>query len=70
MATVKTEKWHTAKQGSRVSYLAQTSFAAIGKGVQFVSGSPYVETKQPPQLNAVSAFSETCLGKVTGTQQR
>ncbi len=29
------------EQGSRVSWLAQTSFAAFGKGVQLVSGSPY-----------------------------
>ncbi len=31
------------KQGSRVSWLAQKGFAAFGKGVQLISGSPYAE---------------------------
>ncbi len=35
---------YTARQGSRVSCLAQTGFAAFGKAVQLISGSPYAET--------------------------
>ncbi len=35
----------TTRQGSRVSCLAQTGFAAFGKGVQLISGSPYAETE-------------------------
>ncbi len=62
MAAVKPEKWYTAKQGSRASCLDQTIFAVLGKVVQFVSGSPYVETEQIPQQNSVSAFAELCLG--------
>ncbi len=34
---------YTTRQGSRVSYLAQTGFAAFSKGVQLISGSPYAE---------------------------
>ncbi len=30
---------YTTRQGSRVSCLAQTAFAAFGKGVQLISGS-------------------------------
>ncbi len=62
MATAKTEKWHTTKQGSRASCLDLTIFAVLGKVVQFVSGSPFVETDQIPQQNSVSAFAELCLG--------
>ncbi len=35
----------TTKQGSRVSWLAQTGFAAFGNEVQLISVSPYVETE-------------------------
>ncbi len=34
---------YTTKQGGRVSSLAQTGFAAFGKGVQLISGCPYAE---------------------------
>ncbi len=37
---------YTTRQGSRVSCLAQTGFAAYGKGVQLIRGSPYGETEQ------------------------
>ncbi len=37
---------YTTRQGSRVSCLAQTGFAAFGNGVQLISGSPYAETEQ------------------------
>ncbi len=37
---------YTTRQGSRASCVAQTGFAAFGKGVQLISGSPYAETKQ------------------------
>ncbi len=33
------------KQGVRVSCLAQTGFAAFGKTVQLISGSPNAETE-------------------------
>ncbi len=35
---------YTTKQGSRVGWVAQTGFAAFGKAVQLISGSPYDET--------------------------
>ncbi len=37
---------YTTRQDSRVSCVAQTGFAAFGKGVQLISGSPYAETEQ------------------------
>ncbi len=37
---------YTTRQGSRVSCEAQTGFAAFGKRVQLISGSPYGETEQ------------------------
>ncbi len=37
---------YTTRQSSRVSCVAQTGFAAFGKGVQLISGSPYSETEQ------------------------
>ncbi len=37
---------HDMGQGSRASCLAQSGFAAFGKGVQLISGSPYAETEQ------------------------
>ncbi len=36
----------TTNQGSRVSWLAQTGFAAYGKLVQLISGYPLAETEQ------------------------
>ncbi len=39
---------YTTRQGSRVSCLVQTGFAAFGKGVQLISGSAYDETEQLP----------------------
>ncbi len=36
---------YTAKQGSRISGLAQTVFADFGKGVQLANGPPYDETE-------------------------
>ncbi len=41
---------YTTRQGSRVSCLAQTGFAAFDKGVQLISGSPYAETEQLSHL--------------------
>ncbi len=41
---------YTTRQGSRVSCVAQTGFAAFGKGVQLISGSPYAETEQAVYL--------------------
>ncbi len=41
---------YTTRQGSRVSCLAQTGFAAFGKGLQLISGSPYAETEQRSRL--------------------
>ncbi len=55
---------HTTKQGSRVSWLAQTGFAAFGKGVQLISGSPYDETEQ---LSRLIISSETSLGQLTNS---
>ncbi len=37
---------YTTKQGSRVSWFAQTDFAAFGKGAQLISKSPFAETEQ------------------------
>ncbi len=37
-------------KGIRVSCLAQTGFAAFGKGVQLISRSPYTETEQLSRL--------------------
>ncbi len=37
---------YTTRQDSRFSCLAQTGFAAFGKGVQLISWSPYAETEQ------------------------
>ncbi len=37
---------YTTKVASRVSRLTQTWFAALGKGAQVISGSPYIETEQ------------------------
>ncbi len=42
---------YTTKQGSRVSWLAQTVFTAFGKEVQLlISGSPYAEIEQLSRL--------------------
>ncbi len=40
---------YTTNQGSRVSWLAQVEFAAFGKGVQLISGFPFVETEHIPE---------------------
>ncbi len=45
---------YTTKQGSRGSWLAQTGFAAFGKGVQLIGGSPYAETEQLSRLTTTS----------------
>ncbi len=42
---------YTTRQGSRVSCVAQVGFAAFGKGVQLISGSPYAETEQLSQFS-------------------
>ncbi len=39
--------------------LAQTGFAAIGKGMQFVSGSPYAKTELPSRLTSSSCKPDT-----------
>ncbi len=50
---------HTTIQGSRVSCLAQTGFAAFGKVVQLISGSPYAETEQLSRLTSPSGILAT-----------
>ncbi len=39
---------------SRVSCLAQTGFAAFGKGVQLISGPPYDETDEAPMMSCTA----------------
>ncbi len=50
---------YTTRQGSRVSCLAQTGFAAFGKGVQLVSGSPYAEIEQLSRLTSPNGILAT-----------
>ncbi len=50
---------YTTRQGRRVSCLAQTGFAAFGKGVQLISGSPYAETEQLSRLTSPSGVLAT-----------
>ncbi len=50
---------YTTRQGSRVSCLAQVGFAAFGKGVQLISGSPYAETEQLSRLTLPSGMLAT-----------
>ncbi len=45
------------RQGSRVSCLAQTGFAAFGKGVQLISGSPYAQTEQIFLINLAKRYT-------------
>ncbi len=47
---------YTTRQGSRVSCLAQTDFAAFGKGVQLMSGSPFAEAEQLSRLTSPSGI--------------
>ncbi len=47
--------YHEARQSS----LAQTGFAAFGKGVQLISGSPYAETEQLSRLTSPSGIFAT-----------
>ncbi len=47
------------ESGSRVSCLAQTSFAAFGKGVQLIGGSPYAESEQLSRLTSPSGILAT-----------
>ncbi len=49
----------TTRQGSRVSCLAQTGFAAFVKGVQLISGSPFTETEQLSRLTSPSGILAT-----------
>ncbi len=49
---------YTTRQGRRVSCLAQTGFAAFGKGVQ-LSGSPYAEAEQLSRLTSPSGILAT-----------
>ncbi len=48
---------YTTRQGSRVSCLAQTAFAAFGKGVQLISGSSYAETEQLSEINLAKRYT-------------
>ncbi len=48
---------YTTKEGGRVGCLAQTGFAAFGKGVQLVSGCPYAE--QHSRLTSISGILAT-----------
>ncbi len=41
---------YTTRQGSRVSCVAQTGFAAFGKGVQLISGPPYALPRGKRQI--------------------
>ncbi len=50
---------YTTRQGSRVSCVAQTGFAAFGKGVQLISGSPNAETEQLSRLTSPSGILAT-----------
>ncbi len=50
---------YTTWQSSRVSCLAQTVFAAFGKGVQLISGSPYAEIEQFSRLTSPSGILAT-----------
>ncbi len=50
---------YTTRQGSRVSCLAQTGFAAFVKGVQLISGPPYAETEQLSRLTSPSGILAT-----------
>ncbi len=50
---------YTTRQGSRVSCVAQTGFAAFVKGVQLISGSPYAETEQLSRLTSPSGTLAT-----------
>ncbi len=43
--------WNLTRQGSQVN-LVQTGFAAFGKGVQLISGSPYAATEQLSRLTS------------------
>ncbi len=52
---------YTTRQGIRVSCLAQNGFAAFGKGVQLISGSPYAETEQLSRLTSPTGM-ESLLG--------
>ncbi len=56
---------YTTRQCSRVSCLAQTGFAAFGKGVQHFSGLPYVETEQLSRLTSLSGTLATSWCQVT-----
>ncbi len=53
------ELTYTTRQGSRVSCVAQTGFAAFGKEVQLISGSPYAETEQLSRLTPPSGILAT-----------
>ncbi len=59
MKDIKLTLAYTRTQGSRVSCLAQTGFAAFGKGVQLISGSPYAETEQLARLSSPSGILAT-----------
>ncbi len=51
---------YTTRQGSRVSCLVLTGFAAFGKGAQLlISGFPYAETKQLSQSTSLSGVLAT-----------
>ncbi len=57
---------YTTRQGSRVSWLAQPGFAtSFGKGVQFISGSPYAETEKLSRLTSPSGILATSWWWVT-----
>ncbi len=50
---------YSVRQGSRVSCLIQTGFAAFGNGVQLISGSPYAETEQLSRLTSPTGILAT-----------
>ncbi len=57
---------YTTRQGSGVSCLAQTDFAAFGKGVHLISGSPYAATEPlsqvPFDINEIFNIHFACYG--------
>ncbi len=56
----KYDVYHEARQSD--SCLAKTGFAAFGKGVQLISGSPYAETEQLSLLASPSGILLTIVG--------
>ncbi len=52
-------KLASTKQASQISCLAQTSFAAFGKGVELISGPPFAKIEQLSRLTSSSGILST-----------